>query len=88
MGNLRQNAGAVAGQRIAAAGAAMRQVDQDLQARADDLVALLAVHVDDEADAAGVVLVGRIVQALGLAADRGDQCCRSMADSLACLTSP
>ena len=29
----------------------------------DDVVRLAALHVDDEADAAGVVLVGRVVQA-------------------------
>ena len=40
-----------------------RQVDQNLQPRADDLVALVAVDVDDEADAAGIVLLGGIVQA-------------------------
>ncbi len=42
--NLNQNAGAVAGFRIAAAGAAMRQVDQDLQALDDDVVRLLALE--------------------------------------------
>ena len=75
--HLRQNAGAVAGQRIAAAGAAVGQIDQDLQARADDLVALLAAHVDDEADAAGVVLVRGIVEALRGRADRAcfGSCC-------------
>ena len=62
-----KNAGAVAGERIAAAGAAVRQVDQDLQPLPDDLVALLAVHVDDEADAAGIVLEGRIVQTFAAA---------------------
>ena len=67
--HLRQDAGAVAGQRIAAAGAAVRQIDQDLQARADDLMALLAAHVDDEADAAGVVLLARDRRALLAAAE-------------------
>ena len=62
--HLHQNAGAVAGQRIAAAGSAVGQVDQNLQARADDLVALLAANVDDKADTAGVVLLGRIVHPL------------------------
>ena len=72
--HLRQNAGAVAGQRIAAAGAAMREVDQNLQPLPDDLMALLAVHVDDEADAAGIVLVRRVVQTLAAGADRDGNC--------------
>ena len=59
--NLNQDARAIAGFRIAAAGAAMRQVDQDLQPLRDDLVRLLALDVDHEANTAGVVLVARIV---------------------------
>ena len=43
----------------------MQQIDQQLQRLADDAVRLLALDVDDEADAAGVVLVPRIVEALG-----------------------
>ena len=41
------------------------QVLEDQQALLDDLVALLALDVRDEADAAGVVLVGRVIEALG-----------------------
>ena len=41
--------------------AAMGQVLQDQQAVLDDRVALLALDVRDEADAAGVMLVRRIV---------------------------
>ena len=62
--NLDQDAGAVAGFRIAAAGAAMRQVDQDLDALLDDVVRALALDVRDKADTAGIVLVGGVVQAL------------------------
>ena len=62
--NLDQDAGAVAGFRIAAAGAAMRQVDQDLQSLEDDVVRLLALDVDHETDAAGVVLVAGVVETL------------------------
>ena len=62
--DLDQDARAVAGLRIAAAGAAMRQVDEDLNAFGDDVVRRLAVDVDDKADSAGVVLVARIVQSL------------------------
>ena len=42
----------------------MRQVFEDEQAVLDDLVRLLALHVGDEADAAGIVLVARIVETL------------------------
>ena len=62
--NLDQNARAVAGLRIAAAGAAVRQVDQDLDALEDDVVRFAPFDVGDEADAAGVVLMLRIVEAL------------------------
>ena len=62
--DLNQDAGAIAGFRIAAAGAAVRQVDQNLDALDDDVVRLLALDVGDEADAAGIVLLARVVQAL------------------------
>ena len=55
--NLNQNAGAVARFRIAAAGAAMRQVDEDLDALFDDVVRLLAFDIGDKTHAAGIVLV-------------------------------
>jgi hypothetical protein len=40
----------------------MIQVDQDLQPALDDVVRLSALDVDDEAHAARVMLVARIVQ--------------------------
>jgi hypothetical protein len=40
----------------------MEQVEQDLQPLLDDGVRFPALDVDHEADAAGVVLVARIVQ--------------------------
>ena len=64
--HLNQDAGAVAGVRLAAARAAVQQVDEDLQPLLDDAVRAAALDVDDEADAAGVVLVARIVQADGI----------------------
>ena len=64
VGDLREQAGAVAHQRIGADRAAMRQVLEHGEAVADDLVRLDALHVGDEADAAGIVLVARIVEAL------------------------
>src|SRR2546428_2783307 len=62
---LEQDAGAVARVRLAAARAPVEQVDEDLQRLADDRVRLLARDVDDEAAAAGVVLVARGAEALG-----------------------
>ena len=66
VGNLDQDAGPVAHQRIGADGAAMGQVLEDLEALLDDRMRFRAGDVGDEADAAGVVLVGRAVQALAL----------------------
>ena len=59
--DLDQDAGAVAGFRIAAAGAAVGQVDQDLDALDDDVVRLLTLDVGDEADSAGIVLMPGVV---------------------------
>ena len=49
---------------LAAARAAMIEVHQNLQRVAHQLVGFLALHVDDEAEAAGVVLKLRIVKSL------------------------
>ena len=65
IGNLQQDARAVAHQRVSADGAPVVEVVQDTQALLDDLVALLALDVSDEADAASVVFIGRVVQTLG-----------------------
>ena len=59
-----QHAGAVAGVDLAAAGAAVVEVLQDLDGLLEDLVRLASLDVDDEADAAGVVLELRVVESL------------------------
>ena len=64
VGQLDQDAGAVALQRIGARRAAMRQVLEDRQALPDDGVILAALDVRDEAQPARVVLVGGVVQTL------------------------
>ena len=64
VGHLDQDAGAVAHQRIGPHGATVVEVLEDLQRVGDDGVALLALQVRHEAHAAGVVLLGRVVQAL------------------------
>ncbi len=63
---LDQEAGAVAGVRLAAAGAAVLQVDQDLQAARDDRMGSPTRYVDDEPDATGIVFERRVVQSLSL----------------------
>ena len=62
--NLDQDAGAVAGLRIAAARSAVRQVDQNLNSLDDDIVRLLAADVGDKPDTAGVAFVGGVVKTL------------------------
>ena len=66
VGNLNEDAGAVAGLRVAARGAAMGEVDEHLEALADDLVALFAPDVRDKSNAAGIVLIPRMIEALRL----------------------
>jgi hypothetical protein len=62
--DLNQDSSAVARFRIAAASAAMREVDQDLQALGDDVVRLHALDIDHETDATSVVFVSWIVETL------------------------
>ena len=62
-------AGAVAHQRVGADRAAMVEIDEDLQPAADDIVRFSALDVRDKADAARIVLVARIVEALSRVAD-------------------
>jgi hypothetical protein len=50
---------------IASAGAAVRQVQQDLNTLLDDVVTFLTADAGDEPNAAGVVLMRRIVETLG-----------------------
>ena len=70
--DLQQDARAVARQRVGAGGTAVRQPDQDFQCILDDAVGFFPLQVADEPDAAGIVLVPRIVQALrGRKAARG-----------------
>ena len=72
--DLELDAGAVAGVRVAALGAAVLQVDEHLDALLDDRVGAGAADVGDHADAAAVVLMGGGVQpALGGVPLRGLQ---------------
>jgi hypothetical protein len=62
--HLHEDAGAVAGVLLAAAGPAVLQVQQHLDRLVDDRVRATPVSVDHEADAAGVVLEAGVVQPL------------------------
>ena len=73
--HLQKDAGAVARERVAATGAAMREVFEHLEPLTDDLVALQPVQVDDKPHAAGVMLIGRIVEALGWGKSVGTRHC-------------
>ena len=64
VGDLNQDARAVAGVHLAPARAAVLQVLEDLKRLLKDRVRFAAFDVDDETDAAGVVLVARVVQAV------------------------
>ena len=66
MGNLNQNARAVARLRIAARRAAMGEVDQHLQALANNIVAADAANVGDQPHSAGIVLIPRVIEPLRL----------------------
>ncbi len=66
MGDLDQDARAVAGVVLAAAGASVIEVLEDGEGVADESVRLPPLQVGDEADAAGVVLVLGVVESLGV----------------------
>ena len=65
MWDLEENAGAVSGFGVAATGSAMGQVEQDLNSLVYDVVTFVAANISYEADAAGVMLLRRVVQTLG-----------------------
>ncbi len=56
--------GAIAQQGVSAHGAAMVEIDEDLEPLRHDGVGLLALHIGDEADATGIVLIAGIVETL------------------------
>ena len=66
VGNLHQDAGAVAGARVGADRAAMLEIDEDRERILDDLVGLAPLDVGDEADAAGILVERGIVEAARL----------------------
>ena len=61
--DLHEDARAVAGVRVAAGRAAMRETPQDLEAHLDGAVRWAALQIDDEAEATRIMLVARVVEA-------------------------
>src|SRR4029453_3635721 len=59
-----QDAGALAGVRLAPAGAAVREIAEDGDGLIDDASRWPALDVDDEPDPAGIVLERRVVETL------------------------
>jgi hypothetical protein len=64
VGRLNQDPGTVAGIRLASTGAAMEQDDEDLEGLTDDPMRSSSFYVDDESDAARVMLMRRVVETL------------------------
>jgi hypothetical protein len=62
--NLDEHSGTVASLGIAAARTTMREIDQDLNALLNDLMALFAANARDKSHAAGIMLVRRIIKTL------------------------
>jgi len=57
VGNLNQDACAVAGLRVATGSASMGEVDEDLEALADNLMAFFAAYAGDQSHATSIVLI-------------------------------
>ena len=68
--DLREHAASIAERRISPDRAAMIEIGQDLQALFENVVRPAVFHVGHEADAAGIMLIGRIVEALGARGQR------------------
>ena len=64
MGNLNEDACAIARFRVTTRGAAMGQVDENLKALADNLVALFSANAGHQPHATGVVLVAWMIETL------------------------
>ena len=74
VGDLGQDAGAVTGVRLGAGGAAVVEVVQRREALGDDAAGAAAAGVGHEGDAAGVLVVRRVVEAR-LRRDGGERDC-------------
>ncbi len=63
--DLGQNSAAIAERRIGPDGATMVEIDQDLQTLLEDVVRLVVLQMRHEANTAGVMLLGGVVEAVG-----------------------
>ena len=61
MRNLNQQSGAITRLRIAAAGSPMSEVNENLDALQDYVVALLAAYIRNKTKTAGISLIRRII---------------------------
>ncbi len=66
VGHLNQDASAIAHQRIGADRATVIEIFQDFQCLSDNRVAFLTLDMGDKAHTAGIMLVTRVVETLGL----------------------
>ena len=64
VGDLKQNAGPVARERVATRGSAMREVLENVETVRDDGMRFMAFDVGDKADAAGIVFELRVIEAV------------------------
>jgi predicted phosphoribosyltransferase len=64
MGDLNQQAGAIARLCIASTRTTVRQIYEDFDTLQDDVVAFLAANARHKAEAARIVLIGRIVEGM------------------------
>ena len=65
MRDLQQQACTVTGKGVGTYGTAVGEVDEDLQGILDNLVRFLCAEIRDETNAAGIVLIARVVETLG-----------------------
>jgi len=65
VGNLEEDSGPVAGRLVGSGGASVFEVEQDVEPVADDGVFASARNVDNGADSARIVLVGRVIETRG-----------------------
>ncbi len=62
--NLDQDAGTIPGERVGTHSAAMRNVAEDFQSSAHDVMAFFPFDMGDEADTAGIVFVAGVIKTL------------------------
>jgi hypothetical protein len=64
VGDLNQDTGTIARQGVGPGGTAMGEILENIQTLLDDLMAFVPLDMGYEADAAGVMFIGRVIQPL------------------------